>query len=425
MAEPVASQYQHFVPQFLLRNFSHEFKPPKSGGRKSQSSRRKPVNGIWPNERVAHNLNLSVEPAVICEAPIKRIFGQTDMYRDTSKTSAKQQHIEQMFSRLENDASAIFRKITKSFEQKERDVCLTRDERNLLRKFLFLLKYRGSAFHQRFYHETAESYDADDRPLLHDYMREKGYKRPIDVWLDNLKALMKLDMDAGGRWKAELPLRMFLDDAMWFITHVDSAYTAICTPSDPHDEFILTENSYNVFEGPFSFVKDKTTGKVEAAANLPLHEFAPVSSKLMIVLRSYFLPVPLEDAHPIVRMKREAFRSLVQRQYDGEVKSILTDLPITKARNSYSTVVNGQLRIDYSGYSKPANFHKFYFRYFPISTEQVQTINGIFFDNAYITSRIVFNTKEIFTAALESYLATSCTKGKIIGGNDAELRLAF
>jgi len=121
MADLVASQYQHFVPQFLLRNFSHEFKPPKSSGKKSQSSRRrKPVNGIWPNDRVAHNLDLSVEPAVICEAPVKRIFGQIDMYRDTSKTSAKQQHVEQMLSKIESDASAVFRNITKSLRKRRR-----------------------------------------------------------------------------------------------------------------------------------------------------------------------------------------------------------------------------------------------------------------------------------------------------------------
>lgn len=226
-------------------------------------------------------------------------------------------------------------------------MCLTRDERNLVRKFLFLLKYRGTGFHRRFYHETAESYVADDRRLLHAYMQSKGYAPPMDVWLDNLKAIVELDMDAGGRWRLELPQCMFVDDAIWFITHVEYSYMAICTPSDPQDEFILTENSYNVFEGPFDFVKDSATGKVEALTNLPLHKFAPVSPKLMIVLRSHFLPVPEEDANPIVRKKREVFRaSVLDGQFREGVKSLLADPPVIKARNNYSTLINGRFRMD-------------------------------------------------------------------------------
>lgn len=134
-----------------------------------------------PNDPVVLNLHSSVDPAVVCEAPVNRIFGQTDMYRDTSKSPAEQQHIEQMFSKLESQASVVFRNITKSFEQKDKALWLTRAEKDLVRKFLFLLKYRGSGFHQRFYHDTAESYEADDQELLRDYMKEKGYKRPMDV----------------------------------------------------------------------------------------------------------------------------------------------------------------------------------------------------------------------------------------------------
>jgi hypothetical protein len=99
----------------------------------------------------------------------------------------QQQHIEQMFSRIESQISIIFRKITKAFEQQDKELWLTRYDRDLIRKFIFLLKYRGSTFHQRFYHDNAEGFDTNDRELLHDYMAEKGYKRPVDVWFNNLK----------------------------------------------------------------------------------------------------------------------------------------------------------------------------------------------------------------------------------------------
>ncbi len=216
-----------------------------------------------------------------------------------------------MFSKLESQASTVFRKITKSFEQKGKGLWLTRDERDLIRKFLFLLKYRGLGFHQRFYHDSAEGYDTDDRELLRDYMTEKGFKRPVDVWFNNLKTIMELRMDPERKWVSDLPKRIFLEDAMWFILHVQMMYMAICTPSDPSDDFILTDNSYNIFEGPNYFATDEKTGKVEGTDYTPLHEFAPISPKLMIVLRSFAFPVPEEDAHPHVKESRDSFRSMV------------------------------------------------------------------------------------------------------------------
>lgn len=101
MAQPISNQYQHFVPQFLIKNFSHPFKPPNNGHKRSRHPKRKPVNGIYPNDPVVHNLDLSADPVILCEAKVNRIFGQKDMYRDTSKPTAEQQHIEQMFSKLE------------------------------------------------------------------------------------------------------------------------------------------------------------------------------------------------------------------------------------------------------------------------------------------------------------------------------------
>lgn len=43
---------------------------------------------------------------------------------------------------------------------------LPHDEQDLIRKFLFLLKYRDLGFHKRFYHDDAEDYSAN-APLLY------------------------------------------------------------------------------------------------------------------------------------------------------------------------------------------------------------------------------------------------------------------
>jgi hypothetical protein len=57
------------------------------------------------------------------------------------------------------------------------------------------MKYRGTTFYRRFYYETAPSYDANDREMLLEYMQKKGFEKPIDVWLDNIKTIIDLEMD--------------------------------------------------------------------------------------------------------------------------------------------------------------------------------------------------------------------------------------
>jgi hypothetical protein len=256
-------------------------------------------------------------------------------------------------------------------------------------------------------------------------MAEKGYKRPMDVWLDNLKTIIELRMDPEGRWVEDLPKRMFTDDAIWFISHAQFIYMAICTPSKPDDEFILTDNSYNVFEGPNCFAADEHTGKVEAGAYTPLHEFAPISPKLMIVLRSYIFPVAEEDANAHVKEHRDHFRRMaLDMVYDKEVKPLLADLPIEKARNNYTEVLNGCVQLIHGQDGTHKRDHKFCFPLFPIETEHVNVINGILLDNSYTCSNVIYKSVKAFSQTLEWYLTAPCTIRKIVTGDEAGLRLA-
>jgi hypothetical protein len=237
MAASTKSEYQHFVPQFLLRNFAHPYKP--AGARKR--GKRKDENGIYYNESVVRNVDLTANPPVVCEKPVKRILGEMNMYEKDDagpvpgSNSKTRRSLEQMLGQLENKVAAIFQKITKAYKEDVKDkaegtdfgpasVELTRVERDLIRKFLFILKYRGMRFRKRFYHATAEEYDENDRELFLEYMTEKGYTSPLDVWHDNIKAIIDVDMDTEGLWSKELPERMYHMDAQWFISHTDFYY---------------------------------------------------------------------------------------------------------------------------------------------------------------------------------------------------------
>lgn len=355
---------------------------------------------------------------------MKRIFGQFDMYRDIERpTPEQQQYIEKMFSAVENKVSVIFRKITNSFDQQEDGIWLTRDERNLIRKFLFLQKYRGSNFHRRFHHDDPKSYNENDTELLLNYMRERGYKRTVDVWLDNLKTIMELDMDLENKWIIDLPNRMYPGDARWFITHAQSTYMTICTPSNPSDEFILTDNSYNVFEGPSSFVTDENTGTIREEAYIPLHEFGPISLKLMIVLRSNMFPDPEEDAHPDVKKERDFFRHVIGESAYKE--SWLSDLPVRRASNNYSQGVGSRLHYINDESWQQKRDHKFFFKFFAIEMKHVHTINRIFLDNGLRCTNMVFGSRESLSQTLEKYLSESWTGEKNIMGDNGDLLFKY
>lgn len=163
---------------------------------------------------------------------------------------------------LESQAGEVISRIRKTFEARKSDVWVTRTERDVLRKFLFIMKYRGSTAHRRYFHKDAADYIEDDRKSFLDYMKAKGFKSPTDVWFDNLKAILDLKMDAGLLWMEKLKKRMYPPDADWFINNTQSFYMSICTPETADDEFILTQNAYSMHEGPVSRSMNLQTGEM-------------------------------------------------------------------------------------------------------------------------------------------------------------------
>ncbi|KAH7635529.1 hypothetical protein B0T09DRAFT_379318 [Sordaria sp. MPI-SDFR-AT-0083] len=421
---PAASneQYQHFVPQFLLKNFAHRV--PKAPKGPKGTPKPKYEKGMFPGDLVISSLDLTQDAAAFTEKPVSRILGQINMYDDFTKPNGEQRQVEKLLSKLEAQAAHIFTKITKAYEAKEGGVVLTRDERNLIRKFLFLMKYRGHRFHTRFFHERPEAYSENDRELLREYMEEHPqFKTPMQVWLHNIETLINLEMDPELNWIRELPKKMYYNDAMWFVTHVQSSYMALCVPSEAENEFILADNSYSVHEGPNKYARDIKSDKEEALGYVELHTFAPISPKIMVVLRSLILPNPLEDQSPEVKEERDFQRSLVMDPY-GHVNGMLADLPVRKAENSYSEIVNGRLVFQEGYDGRRGKDDKFRFPFFPIESQHVNIINSIFLDNCLRCTSLVYNSKQAFARTLEWYLtAPPLEIGKIFTGEDKEDRL--
>lgn len=71
------------------------------------------------------------------------------MYRDFANAT-NQHYLEEQLSGLESRAGGIVSTIRKAFEAGNQEVWITRTDRDVLRKFLFIMKYRGTRFRKRF-----------------------------------------------------------------------------------------------------------------------------------------------------------------------------------------------------------------------------------------------------------------------------------
>ena len=62
-------------------------------------------------------------------------------------TARRRHRIETLLGKLEGQASPVFREMIEELERGAVELQLMRDKRNTVRRFLLLLKYRGSQFH--------------------------------------------------------------------------------------------------------------------------------------------------------------------------------------------------------------------------------------------------------------------------------------
>jgi hypothetical protein len=407
MAEPASlpvenSQYHHYIPRFILRNYAHPGLLPKTPTKKNKRGKRK--NGPRSPPLILHSIDLSGAEAQITETSVDKTFGVKDMYRDFGKSS-KQHEVEEKLSVLESRAAEVINAIRNAFEAGRPVAEMKRPQRDILRKFLFIMKYRGKGFHKRYFHETAEAYDEDDKERMLVYMARKGFKKPIDVWFDNIKGILELKMDYEMKWMKEIHERIYPDDAEWFINNTQQFYMALCTTTIEDQEFLLTQNAYSVHEGASSDIWDSVSGKFVPHAYTEFHVFAPIAPRLIITLRSFLLPVPEEDSDPNIKQFREAQyeANASQHIHPERVGSVLKDLPIFKARNSYSKIVDGKLELINGGPKGSADI--FYFPFCAIGSDYVDKINGNMLNESHQIERIVFASKISAYNSLTYYTA--------------------
>ncbi|KAJ4334029.1 hypothetical protein N0V87_007187 [Didymella glomerata] len=179
-ADVTKPEYQHFIPQFSLRNFSHKYE----GGTKK-------AENLYNKTKVVNVMNLSEDgPRFIVKA-VKRTFGHFDMYCDKfALTPTQKRHVESELGKLESGISSILQKILPACDDDTDIISLSRHEEFVLKKFTFVMKYRSTLFFERYNHTSLRDYTAKDKHKLFPYMYKCSLQRPVDVWLDNLMKIL-------------------------------------------------------------------------------------------------------------------------------------------------------------------------------------------------------------------------------------------
>ena len=332
-----------------------------------------------------------LESGVLDFAKIGRSYGIPDMYKDLDHERVYR--VEELLSKLESSVAIIYHKIKQIHKNGRSKFSITRKERNILRKFLFFMRYRSHKFWSK-YTGTIDTYERSDRNRLIKFLEERSITNLRQVWLLNLEVIIRTEIDADGEWLQIIDREMFGDDAGMYVFHMSESYIAFCEPQSSEDEFILTDNGFGIFEGPV--VYDTTNLKTTGADGSPpqlgdptyteFHKLASLSPRLIMVLRSNFL-----RDEPIWEKRRKVLNQLEPRRNSD---SVLQDLPIKPPKIHYWL----------PGKSKPVHTleDEFFFEISKAKTEQVHVINTIMLEEA--VRSITWVSDESLVRSLRAFL---------------------
>lgn len=365
--------YDHYIPQFLLRNFSNYNDLLATGLSEKKAKQRCKVSF------------LNLEDGIISDRKVANVFGEQNMYVD--------KRIEDKLGKLEEKASKILKEIRQAFDRGEREFSLTRVDKDELRRFLFIMLYRNRTLKRRF-PDSSDEYNCEDKELVLEYMLERKVANPKTVWIQNIETFLETPIPSDGAWEEKNIPQASPGEAMWFFAHLNSRFLSFCCPKDlslGKDEFFVTENAYGIYEGP-----NNPSGWTDC------HVFAPVTPKLMIVMRQNFLQ---KTGHPVGDMARAEMCKLIGSGNNIDNKeglSILMDLPLEPPRVVYCGNQTSPGFID--TYSSQDTF---IFKFTHLGTKQLQLVNTIFLEEAVTTKGIVFKDRQNFRTTLEHYFAAN------------------
>ncbi|KAF5316372.1 hypothetical protein D9619_006874 [Psilocybe cf. subviscida] len=303
----VKDQYQHAIPQFILRNFesnpvtfrctigtstrsfSLEINPILS----PRNSRERKIVTFLARVKDGKHLDTihyyDLNTGVLSNPPISRVYGKLNMYRDTAHNT-NVDHIEQKLAGLENDAAAVMKTIHTNIHSGA--FTISRLELYTLRKFLFLMHYRHDAMSTRYFQEENPT-NARLTAWIRKYKQVHQLSTVVDIWRHGLayyldtahQTILTRGEDIRARYGADKFHQMLAQgvdpdlEEKWFAVDYESqanSYVLGVWEAAVGSEFVLGGNAFGLWEG-------RIHGTPGA------HKIYVMSPRIAIVLRHHVL----------------------------------------------------------------------------------------------------------------------------------------
>ncbi|KAG1840672.1 hypothetical protein C8R48DRAFT_781690 [Suillus tomentosus] len=274
------TQYQHFIPRFILRRF-------QVGPVKSKAERQKEFRRTGVDPEYVHYYDIATGSLDI--RPIGKVYGVPNVYQDVRNTSNINE-VEEKLADLERHAASIIMDLHKALSQGT--FTLKRRSLELLRKFLFIMHYRNVSYSGTYF-QVDHPENAGGRQWIESFMKAKGIHSAVEIWLHFLKYYLDSSHSDIMRDAAELVekygevglQKMIVEShippdlehfpAYTYHTHANNYFFSIWEAAEG-EEFILTHNAFGLWEGL-------------AGGHPDLHRIFIVSPRIALILRNIVL----------------------------------------------------------------------------------------------------------------------------------------
>ncbi|KAG1823140.1 hypothetical protein EV424DRAFT_1511077 [Suillus variegatus] len=280
------TQYQHFIPRFILRKF-------QVGPVKSKTERQKEFRRTGVDPEYVHYYDIATGSLDI--RPIGKVYGVQNLYQDV-RNIYNINELEEKLADLERHAASIIMDLHKALPQGT--FTLKRRPLELLRKFLFIMHYRNVSCSNTYF-QADHPENARGRQWIESFMKKKGIQSAVEFWLYVLRYYLDTSHSDIMRDAAELiekygeeglqkmmteshiPPDLENHDAYTYHTHADNYFFSIWEAAEG-EEFILTHNTFGLWEG--------------LGGGCPgLHRIFVVSPRIALVLRHVILRPEMKE----------------------------------------------------------------------------------------------------------------------------------
>ena len=246
------SQYHHYIPRFIIRNFA--------------------LDDHLRHSKERHDIYYySLADQKLRIADVDTSYGMVDMYADIKNVESLH-CVELKLSELERSASKIIRQI---IDPLQKEITLTWQELIELRRFLWTMSFRYPGRRLQY---TEGRFSESGKEVELEFMKAKDRQTLDDVWLENVQGLLSETLDdlqnnsildvIGKTTSGDIGKIVHINYKTWAL----NTFLCIWEAEEPY-EFILTDNGFNVWEG--------NCGR--GFPSQAFHHFYPISPRRILV----------------------------------------------------------------------------------------------------------------------------------------------